>query len=165
MQQDVGRRSSKRTGMAGRACSCMARLDAIPLTGMGTLPRQALQPAVCSHGSRLQRSPRMDVSPPAAQASAFLFLHPSCPSVPWLLSPRYTPHHLQRDRACCTHSSRSPHQDTEASASPAPIATVKASPQATTVTFMARSPTTRWGTRLLRQELVPSCPCWLLPKV
>lgn len=128
-------------------------------------PTHALQPAVCSHGSRLQRSPRMDVSPPAAQASAFLFLHPSCPSVPWLLSPRYTPHHLQRDRACCTHSSRSPHQDTEASASPAPIATVKASPQATTVTFMARSPTTRWGTRLLRQELVPSCPCWLLPKV
>lgn len=56
-------------------------------------------------------------------------------------------------------------QDMGASASPAPMATVKASPQATTVTFIVSSPTTRWGTRLLRQELVPSCPCWLLPKV
>jgi len=56
-------------------------------------------------------------------------------------------------------------QDTGASGSPAPMATVKASPQATTLTFIAWSPTTRWGTRLLRQELVPSCPCWLLPKV
>lgn len=55
--------------------------------------------------------------------------------------------------------------DTGGSVSPAPMATVKASPQATTVTFIVSSPTTRWGTRLLRQELVPSCPCWLLPKV
>lgn len=145
--------------------SIISGWDLIAGISVAEPPTHALQPAVCSHGSRLQRSPRMDVSPPAAQAVAFLFPHPSCPSVPWLLSPRCTPHHLQRDTACCTHSSCSPHQDAGASASPAPIATVKASPQATTATFMAWSPTTRWGTRLLRQELVPSCPCWLLPKV
>lgn len=118
----------------------------------------------------------MDVSPPAALAWALLFPHPSCPGVPWLLFPMCTPHRLQRDmntshHTCLGHSrSRgqpgpAAAQDVGASASPAPMATVKASPQATTVTFIVSSPTTRWGMRLLRQELVPSCPCWLLPKV
>lgn len=136
----------------------------------------ALLPAVCSRGSRQQRSPGMDVSPPAALALALLFPHPSCPGVPWLLSPTCTPRHLQRDRntslhTCLGHSrgrgqpGPAAAQDMGASASPAPMATVKASPQATTVTFIVSSPKTRWGTRLLRQELVPSCPCWLLPKV
>lgn len=68
----------------------------------------ALQPAACSRGSRLRRSPGMDASPPAAQASALPFPHPSCPSVPWLLSPRCTPRHLQRDTAGCTQGSRWP---------------------------------------------------------
>lgn len=158
----------------------------------------ALLPAVCSRGSRLQRSPGMDASPPAAPALGFPFPRPSCPGVPWLLSPTCTPRHLQKHihillhteltskclRAPQCHSGLSPGsalatawitgrgkpdpaatQDTGASALPAPMATVKASPQATTVTFIAWSPTTRCGTRLLRPELVPSCPCWLLPKV
>lgn len=124
-------------------------------------------PAVCSRGSRQQRSPGMDVSPPAALALALLFPHPSCPGVPWLLSPMCTLHHLQRDiNTSLAHLPwPAAAQGTGASASPAPMATVKASPQATTVTFIVSSPTTRWGTRLLRHELVPSCPCWLLPKV
>lgn len=158
----------------------------------------ALLPAACSRGSRLRRSPGTDASPPAAPASALPFPRPSCPGVPWLLSPMCTPRRLQRDIYTWLHteltSKQASHlpstalgylqslpwpqqglqarkpgppaaQDTGASASPAPMATVKASPQATTVTFIAWSPTTRWGTRLLREELVPSCPCWLLPKV
>lgn len=39
----------------------------------------------------------MDASPPAALASALPFPRPSCPGVPWLLSPTCTPRHLQRD--------------------------------------------------------------------
>lgn len=69
----------------------------------------ALLPAVCSRGSRQQRSPGMDVSPLAALALALLFPHPSCPGVPWLLSPTCTPRRLQRDintslHTCLGHS-------------------------------------------------------------
>lgn len=58
----------------------------------------ALLPAACSRGSRLRRSPRMDVSPPAAPASALLCPRPSCPGVPGLLSPTCTPRRLQIHR-------------------------------------------------------------------
>lgn len=46
---------------------------------------------------------------------------------------------------------------------PDPIARVKASPHATML--MPCSPGTRYGDLLLRRELHPSCPCWLLPNV
>lgn len=47
--------------------------------------------------------------------------------------------------------------------SPDPMAKVKASPQAATV--MPCRPDTLQGARLLRRELEPIWPCWLLPKV
>lgn len=39
----------------------------------------------------------MDASPPAALALGLLFPRPSCPGVPWLLSPTCTPRRLQED--------------------------------------------------------------------
>lgn len=47
--------------------------------------------------------------------------------------------------------------------SPDPMAKVKASPQAAIV--MPCRPDTLQGARLLRRELEPIWPCWLLPKV